>query len=466
MSTGGSRWRVFSGPQKPDGPQPKKKRVSRHEQNLKRERQLRIGMAIALGLLVLVLAGGAINEYVLKPRATLATVNGVAIRRSDYWKARAADLNQQAAQYQQFAQFVGPEQGGQYEQMAQQAIAEIPAIWGSTKTDPGTLNKMVEDQLYLQGAQKLGLAVTPDEAETWALNQFAPLDALLLTPSPTPTYTPGRAAMFTATAEAQAAAELAAQEAAGTPVGSPLATPVLEEPAATPVGDATGTAVATPAIADARATAEAGFADFEKAFFPAAHLNRADYLRLVAMPALAREKVQGELSAAVGQSAPMVEASHILVATKDLADQLETELAGGADFAELAKANSTDTGTAPNGGDLGWFTRDEMVKPFADAAFALQPGETSAPVETEFGWHIIRVKENDPERPLTDEQITRIQQSREATWVKEQRASAAITSVVPQTPEAGRGSFVPPPNAPALPPMEQDVPLAGATPVG
>ena len=74
---------------------------------------------------------------------------------------------------------------------------------------------------------------------------------------------------------------------------------------------------------------------------------------------------------------------------------------------------------------LGWFTREEMVAPFAEAAFALEPGAISEPVETEFGWHVIQVAERDPERPLTDLQINRLQQAAEERWLEEQRAGLA-----------------------------------------
>jgi hypothetical protein len=85
-----------------------KKRVSRHQRDLQRQRLVRIAMAIVAGLALLLLAGGALNEYVLKPRQTLATVDGVAIRRADYWKVRAVDLLEQARQYEQFANQIGP----------------------------------------------------------------------------------------------------------------------------------------------------------------------------------------------------------------------------------------------------------------------------------------------------------------------------------------------------------------------
>lgn len=87
-------------------------------------------------------------------------------------------------------------------------------------------------------------------------------------------------------------------------------------------------------------------------------------------------------------------AAHILVATEDEAKSLKTELDGGADFAALASAHSTDTGSAVNGGDLGWFSKGMMVKPFEDAVLTMKPGEVAGPVQTQFGWHLIKLKES------------------------------------------------------------------------
>lgn len=86
-------------------------------------------------------------------------------------------------------------------------------------------------------------------------------------------------------------------------------------------------------------------------------------------------------------------AAHILVATEDEAKAIKAELDGGADFAAIAKEKSTDRGSAAAGGDLGWFGVGMMVKPFEDAVIAMKAGETSAPVESQFGWHIIRLNE-------------------------------------------------------------------------
>jgi peptidyl-prolyl cis-trans isomerase C len=87
-----------------------------------------------------------------------------------------------------------------------------------------------------------------------------------------------------------------------------------------------------------------------------------------------------------------VHARHILVETEDEAKAVEEELKKGADFAELAKKKSKDPG-ASDGGDLGFFTKDQMVPEFSTVAFALEPGQISDPVKSQFGWHVIKVEE-------------------------------------------------------------------------
>ncbi|WP_424972602.1 peptidylprolyl isomerase [Dinoroseobacter sp. S76] len=85
-------------------------------------------------------------------------------------------------------------------------------------------------------------------------------------------------------------------------------------------------------------------------------------------------------------------ASHILVATEEEALELIAELESGADFAELAQARSTGP-SGPNGGSLGWFGKGMMVPPFEAAVLALEPESISPPVQTQFGWHVVRLNE-------------------------------------------------------------------------
>ncbi len=88
-----------------------------------------------------------------------------------------------------------------------------------------------------------------------------------------------------------------------------------------------------------------------------------------------------------------IRARHILVPTEEDAKKVEARLKAGEDFAKVADEVSKDETMKGKGGDLGFFTKDRMVKPFAEAAFKLEPGQISAPVKTDFGWHIIKIEE-------------------------------------------------------------------------
>lgn len=99
-------------------------------------------------------------------------------------------------------------------------------------------------------------------------------------------------------------------------------------------------------------------------------------------------------------------ARHILVASKDQAEQIIKKLKGGAKFEDLAKAQSLDTGSKATGGDLGWFTTSRMVKPFADAVKALKKGEiTPEPVQTQYGWHVIQLEDTREAAPPPFDQV-------------------------------------------------------------
>lgn len=86
-----------------------------------------------------------------------------------------------------------------------------------------------------------------------------------------------------------------------------------------------------------------------------------------------------------------IKASHILVADEKTAKEIADKLKSGEKFEDLAKQYSTDPGSAQNGGDLGWFAKGSMVKEFEDTAFKLKEGEVSAPVKSDYGYHIIKV---------------------------------------------------------------------------
>ncbi|MEK9661546.1 MAG: peptidylprolyl isomerase [Alphaproteobacteria bacterium] len=119
------------------------------------------------------------------------------------------------------------------------------------------------------------------------------------------------------------------------------------------------------------------------------------------------DMLRAEYDATTGkeEGKPQVKASHILLQSEDDAKAIIKELGDGADFAQLARDKSTGP-SASQGGDLGYFNREQMVAPFADAAFAMDEGETSAePVKTQFGWHVIKVTGKRTQPPPSFEDV-------------------------------------------------------------
>lgn len=117
-------------------------------------------------------------------------------------------------------------------------------------------------------------------------------------------------------------------------------------------------------------------------------------------------------------------ASHILVETEEEAAELVTLLADGADFAELAAERSTGP-SGPNGGQLGWFSQGMMVAPFEEAVMALEVGEVSVPVQTQFGWHVIILNDSRTEElPSIDEVRAELEET-----VRQERVESLIASL-------------------------------------
>ncbi|MFN3722683.1 MAG: peptidylprolyl isomerase [Paracoccaceae bacterium] len=158
-------------------------------------------------------------------------------------------------------------------------------------------------------------------------------------------------------------------------------------------------------------TLEQSVADITKRDRLALENDRRGYISGVALQAVVANAVtdatlQAAYDAKFADLAPSTEynAAHILVESEEKANELKAQLDGGADFADLARANSTDVGSGANGGDLGWFGTGMMVKPFEDAVIGAEIGKVTAPVKSDFGFHLILVKETRiAEAPTLDE---------------------------------------------------------------
>jgi peptidyl-prolyl cis-trans isomerase C len=143
-----------------------------------------------------------------------------------------------------------------------------------------------------------------------------------------------------------------------------------------------------------------------------------------------------------------VHARHILVATEAEAKDIEAQLKKGADFATLAKEKSKDPGAA-DGGDLGYFTKDQMMPEFAEAAFKLDKGQISDPVKTQFGWHIIEIEDKRIKPTPTFDELnsqiqTYVEHRAQADLVQKLRSAANIERLDQPAPPAADPSALNP----------------------
>ena len=162
-------------------------------------------------------------------------------------------------------------------------------------------------------------------------------------------------------------------------------------------------------------------------------LRANEEIKRVAEASMTDDALQKAYVEAYGDAEPESEynASHILVETEDEAKALVEALEGGADFAELAKEKSTGP-SGPRGGLLGWFGKGAMVPSFEEAVIALEPGAISAPVQTQFGWHVIilnetRVKDAPPLDSVRGELMESLQRAAIEARVAELENGAEVT---------------------------------------
>lgn len=158
------------------------------------------------------------------------------------------------------------------------------------------------------------------------------------------------------------------------------------------------------------------------------------YIRKTVAPRITDDKVKARYDQLSAKFKPEdeVRARHILVPTEAEASELLKKVKGGEDFAKLATEKSKDTGSAKQGGDLGYFPRSAMVKPFAEAAFGMKVGDLSdKPVKSDFGYHIIKVEDRRKSSPpplseVKDQIRNQVGQEMVGELIKEMEGKAKI----------------------------------------
>jgi peptidyl-prolyl cis-trans isomerase C len=121
---------------------------------------------------------------------------------------------------------------------------------------------------------------------------------------------------------------------------------------------------------------------------------------------VSESELKADYDAQIASMGKEYKARHILVDSKEKAEAIIKQLNAGGDFAKIAEKESKDPGSAKNGGDLGWFSAQTMVKPFSEAVAALQKGQiTQQPVQTQFGWHVIQLEDTRSPTPPAFEDV-------------------------------------------------------------
>lgn len=420
--------------------------LSRHHQEQKRIRNLYTA-GIALGTLMALLLGlAALSTFVLRPNEEVARVNDTSINRATYNKMRRWSIFQNM-QNQAIQEQFGGQVGGAGSMEALQL--QLRNVEEETTLDPEIVGTLVDAEVLRQQSRTdFQLNPTREELRAAAIKDFIPEPTPPATPAPTVDLTPTITVTVALTPTATSSPT----------VGSPTTTPTIT-PTLPPVPGAQQTAESIYTRYTASIDQSTGLHptdDFCGAGCP--DISEEDYLSLIMDPRVRREQVIDKLTAtSVMTEVEQINAQHILTDTEEGAKSLIARLDKGEDFTLLANTQSSEqirnaqSGQPPNGGSLGWFPREGsgLVEEFVAGAFPVPTGKYSQPVKTEFGWHIIKVLERDPKRPLEASQIETQKTQAFDDWFQKAKDAANIvprptpTAVIPTQPAIIEPTAVP-----------------------
>jgi hypothetical protein len=271
------------------------------------------------------------------------------------------------------------------------------------------MQRMVENAIIEQESEKLGLEVSDEDVEQMIESLFG----YYPDGEPTATITPTTAPTSTLSATQLALATIP-------PTVTPFPTATGAAPTAT-IFDLVPTATAEPYTLEDYQT---DFQEIMDGYKSEINFSEEDYVELVHVELL-RMELKDYLTKDLPREQDQVWARHILVEDEETAREVLAKLEAGEDFSDLAAEYSTDTSNADMGGDLGWFDKNQMVEEFANAAFDLDVGEVSEPVETYFGWHIIQVLGHEV-RPLSPSEYSQYQDQEFSTWLTDKTLESDV----------------------------------------
>ncbi len=395
-----------------------KKHIARQERERQQSTLIR-NVAIGVVAVVVLLVGyGYIDQTILQQRQPVAAVGDETISAAQFEARVRLDregLINQYIDYIQIGQMYGMD-------MADQTQSIEDRLNDPMKIGQDVLDTMINELLYRQEAKRRGIIVSAEEVEKDIQAQHK------YYPDGTPTAAP------TATAVVVERSTLSPQQLelvtitptptdAPTSMPPPTATPDL---VSTPTATAGPTAIPIPSLTPTPYTLEGYEQAYQESlpFYTDLGLTEEDF-RFLFESRLYYVKLYEIVTADTPRTSEDIWARHILVADPTLAAIIRERLLEGEDFSVVAAEASIDPSAATNGGDLGWFSRGMMVPPFEEAAYALEIGEISEPVQSDFGYHIIQLLGRE-ERPLSADAYQQAQDIVFQQWLADLREESEI----------------------------------------
>lgn len=407
-----------------------KKHVARLQREKEQTRLILYALFGILGVVIVLLVYGWLDTAYFQVNKPVAKVGETEILLKDFEprvRLERQNLLNQSLQLQQYVQMFGSAETASqffgYDVSSQ--IQKISAQLNSpVAIGESVLTQMVDEEIIRQEAAKRGITVSEEELQKSVEEFFDYFPNGTSTPTITPTtfntpQLPAEALLIiTPTIQASSTPTATAVVVDGT-----LQPTLMPTMTSTPLPTSTVGPTSTPSPT-ATAYTEEGFQeqtakldeDLTKLGFSP------EYYRSFLENQLLREKLTDAIAVNVTTNQTQVWARHILVADEETAKDIIARLQAGEDFAQLASTLSTDTASAVQGGDLGWFGPGQMVSEFETAAFALEkPGDiTTTPVKSNFGYHIIQLVAKQ-ERPMSADQITSAKNQAFQEWLTNAR---------------------------------------------
>jgi peptidyl-prolyl cis-trans isomerase D len=402
--------------------------TKKHEARLARERRQKKMMTWIVGsilvIVVLLIGFGILYDTVIKANRPVAQVGNTRITSKQFTKRVEYERLSYVDTFTSYA-------ASGYASFFQSYLLQMQdALDNYIQFGSDVLDKMINEAVVAAKAEELGITVTDEDIDKELERGFG----FFPNGTPTPTATVEFTFRPTSTLSAE---QLAIITITPTPSPEPTETP---EPTLTPEAtlEITATAEATPTetmvptatsipptptayTREGFETLYQSMLDNINAQFEYSNADFREYVRAL----LLNQKVFDYVTKDVSREQDMVWARHILVGTEEEAQAVLDRLAAGEDFGTIAAEVSTDTSNSANGGDLGWFTRGQMVPEFEDAAFSMQIGEISDPIATDYGYHIIQVLGHEM-RQLTDDQLDTYKNQVYAKFIEDAKAEMTV----------------------------------------